>query len=345
MFDFIKRIFNYWTPVDEEAEVDSAMSESSQASLEFGESQRDSIVANGNSELLESFSVTAETTTTTTETAMELNGEAPGILSPSQRAVSNSTTDVEAATTSALTDEAPKKRGRPKKEVTLVDDAAPTKKQRKETTVKEKHIAMATIVKNEPMDTAPHLEGADSGQLHNSSSGQPLKHVDVSQQAANSNVLQQTNSNVPQQTNSNVPQQTNSNAPRPKYSKIAPQQKANQHVFRAVNLEPTWPQPTWPQMYYRFEAPTQPQVPTIVEAPTQSQVPTTVEEPAQPKATRKRKSQSERVLELTRKRPSRSRAHKLGEHQCLVCGSTFATLEDRDSHAEQDHPADHTWRH
>ncbi|ORZ21148.1 hypothetical protein BCR42DRAFT_188100 [Absidia repens] len=44
-------------------------------------------------------------------------------------------------------------------------------------------------------------------------------------------------------------------------------------------------------------------------------------------------------------RTTRGRAKKLGDHQCLVCGETFFDLDSRDEHAETEHPGTHTWKH
>ncbi|CAO3588015.1 unnamed protein product [Absidia cylindrospora] len=42
---------------------------------------------------------------------------------------------------------------------------------------------------------------------------------------------------------------------------------------------------------------------------------------------------------------TRGRAKKLGDHQCLVCGETFFDLNSRDEHAENEHPGVHAWKH
>ncbi|KAI8331591.1 hypothetical protein BC941DRAFT_438777 [Chlamydoabsidia padenii] len=63
------------------------------------------------------------------------------------------------------------------------------------------------------------------------------------------------------------------------------------------------------------------------------------------KPRKKQHAFTEPTQELHQVRTTRSRALKLGNHQCLICGETFDKLEERDNHAQDTHPKDSTWLH
>jgi hypothetical protein len=222
-----------------------------------------------------------------------------------------------------VAEETPVKRTTPKRRAALSDisDAA-LKKQRKKITVsdltaRQKRVTKAVVVKKEPIDFASPLghvyfaRGRD-GLFHSTTSPPPESSTHASQR--------QTNSNIPQQTHVNVaPSKVKAS------SSASVQQKANQSVFRASA---------------KLEEPTMPQATTTLGKRKQADV--QVEEPTQPQAPKKRRV---RFGEGIQKRLSRSRTHKLGEHQCLICGLTFDTLDERDDHGMEAHPTNHSWLH